>query len=257
MISKSQLKYYTLLLQKKYRESERKFIVEGKKIVEEGLSSKYECEMVFVLKDFAAKEKNFIEKLNIKNKMKVLSTIEFNKISDTKSPQGIAAVFLFKNVSNDIEMIKSELIIGLENINDPGNLGTIMRTCDWFNLKNILISKDSVEIFNPKVIRSSMGSIFHLNLYREVDFKTELQLFKNKGYQLICADTEGENIYEYNFSQKTILFFCNEANGPSKDLLSIIDEKISIPKYGEAESLNVSAAVSAILSEYKRKKDSH
>jgi RNA methyltransferase, TrmH family len=258
MTTKNQIKYYSSLLQKKYRESEKKFIVEGKRIVEEGIKSKYKCEAVLITKEFESKEKNFLIGLNNqKIKPAVLSSTDFKKISDTKTPQGIAAVFSIGPIlSKNIQNIQSELIVGLENINDPGNMGTILRTCDWFNINNVIISSESVEVFNPKVLRSSMGSVFHLNIFPDVDFRKGINFLKELGYKFICADIEGINIYEFGFPKKTILFFCSEAKGPSKELLENIDEKITIPKYGKAESLNVSSAVSAALSEIKREKGS-
>ena len=258
MATKNQIKFYSSLLQKKFRESEKKFIVEGKRIVEEGLKSKFRCEAVLITKEFETKEKNFLAQLNTqKIKPAVLNSADFKKISDTKTPQGIAAVFNTEPLlSKRIQDIQSELIVGLENINDPGNLGTILRTCNWFNINDVLINSNSVEVFNPKVLRSSMGSVFHLNIYTNIDFRKEINYLKEFGYQFICADTKGKNVYEFNFPIKTILFFCSEANGPSKELLANIDEKITVPKFGKAESLNVSSAVSAILSEFKRKKGS-
>jgi RNA methyltransferase, TrmH family len=258
MITKNDLKYYSSLLKKKFRIKEKKFIIEGKKIVEEGLKSKYKCAVILMTKDFAESDKSFTEKITGTNiKAEILRTVDFYKISDTKSPQGIAAVFNYDNfLHKNFSEIKSDLVVGLENINDPGNMGTIIRTCDWFNVNEILISNDSVELFNPKVVRSSMGSLFHLNFFSDIDIKTEIKLLKEKNYHLVCADTQGNNLYEYNFPDRTVLFFCNEANGPGEILLDSIDEKIAIPKFGQAESLNVSSAVAAILSEYKRKKGS-
>lgn len=250
MISKNELKYYSSLLQKKFRTLESKFIAEGKKIVEEGINSNYECEIVFVTNDFNGKEQDFVD--SIKGKVKrfeIIKSTEFSKLTETKSPQGIAGVFSTSNkIQNELSKINSPKIVCLENISDPGNLGTIIRTCDWFGFQNLILSKDSVELFNPKAVRSSMGSVFHLNIYENIDLIKGLSSFKKKGYKFLCADLNGDNVFNYDFPDKYILFFCNEASGPSNELLSIIDNSITIPKLGKAESLNISAAAAIILS---------
>ena len=248
MISKSELKYYSSLLTKKNRKSENKFIIEGKKSVLEGINSSYECEIIFVTNKFS--EEN-IETLNeisaSKNRIVTLKQKEFEKISDTKTPQGIAAVFNKPtNIFEKVYSFNDKLIIMLDNISDPGNLGTIIRNCDWFGIKNILLSENIVDYTNPKVIRSSMGSVFHVNLFEEIDAETLLKL-KRQGYEIFCADLEGENIFTYQRNKKTILILSSESHGPSKEFLEISDKKICIPRIGNAESLNVASASAVLL----------
>ena len=134
----------------------------------------------------------------------------------------------------------------LDNISDPGNLGTIIRNCDWFGIKNILLSENIVDYTNPKVIRSSMGSVFHVNLFEGIDAETLLKL-KSQGYEILCADLEGENIFSHQRNKKTILILSSESHGPSKEFLEISDKKICIPKIGDAESLNVASASAVLL----------
>lgn len=249
MISKNELKYYSSLLKKKFRESEKKFIVEGKKSVYEGIKSDYSCEIVFVTNKFAKEEVQFIKILESRNfKVAVLKSIDFNKIVDTKTPQGIIAVFEVKNPELYLQSFDDPLLVYLENISDPGNLGTIIRTCDWFGIQNIFLSKETSEIFNPKVIRSSMGSIFHINIFEDVTLD-ELSALKKSGYEFLCSDIEGENIYNFRKGKQTLLFLANESRGPSEKLLSIIDKKVTIPGKGKAESLNVASATAIILAE--------
>ena len=248
MISKSELKYYSSLLTKKNRKSENKFIIEGKKSVFEGINSSYECEIIFVTNKFS--EEN-IETLNeisaSKNRIVTLKQKEFEKISDTKTPQGIAAVFNKPtNIFEKVYSFNDKLIIMLDNISDPGNLGTIIRNCDWFGIKNILLSENIVDYTNPKVIRSSMGSVFHVNLFEEIDAETLLKL-KRQGYEIFCADLEGENIFTYQRNKKAILILSSESHGPSKEFLEISDKKICIPRIGNAESLNVASASAVLL----------
>ena len=249
MISKNELKYYSSLLKKKFRESEKKFIVEGKKSVYEEIESKFNCEIVFVTNKFSSEEDQFIKNLESRNfKVAILKSVDFNKISDTKTPQGIAAVFEIKKNKLNLLSLDDQLLVYLENISDPGNLGTIIRTCDWFGIQNIFLSKDTSEIFNPKVIRSSMGSCFHVNIFEDVTLD-EIAVLKKSGYEFLCGDIDGKNIYDLNRGKHTLLFLANESNGPSEKLLSIIDKKITIPGKGKAESLNVASALAIILAE--------
>jgi len=249
MISKNELKYYSSLIKKKFRESEKKFLVEGQKSVYEGIKSDFDCEIVFVTNKFAAEEVQFIKDLESRNfKVAVLKSTDFNKVSDTKTPQGIAAVFEIKKTKLNLISLDDPLLVYLENISDPGNFGTIIRTCDWFGIQNILLSKESSGIFNPKVIRSSMGSVFHVNIFEDVTLD-ELSVLKNSGYEFLCGDIDGENVYEIKKKERTLLFLANESRGPSEKLLTITDKKITIPGKGKAESLNVAAASAIILAE--------
>ena len=252
MISKNELKYYLSFLKKKFRESGKKFIVEGKKSVYEGIESDFKCEIVFVTNKFVSEESQFINNLEYRNlKIAVLKTMDFNKVSDTKTPQGIAAVFETKKYKLNLLSLDDPLLVYLENISDPGNLGTIIRTCDWFGIQNIFLSKESSEIFNPKVIRSSMGSVFHLNIFEDVTLD-EIAVLKKSGYEFLCGDMDGENVYDINKGKHTLLFLANESWGPSEKLLSIIDKKITIPAKGKAESLNVASASAIILAELSK-----
>lgn len=248
-ISADRLKYFSSLLKKKYRDKENKFIIEGRKIFEEAVKSNFMPEIIFVTNNFYEKEEEFLSQL-IKRRFKVkkLKKNEFSKLTDTVNSQGIAAVF--EKISKTKKHFNSTQIIYLENISDPGNVGTILRNCDWFGRKEIILSKKCADIYNPKTIRASMGSIFHLNIFegKDLSFLNEL---KSKNYKILSADLEGENLYKFKFPEKYILVFSSEAAGPSKELLKITDQKITIPKFGNAESLNVASASAVILSEIK------
>lgn len=248
MISKNELQYYSSLLTKKYRKKENKFIVEGKKSVLEGLNSSYKCEVVFITNKFSEENEEIVADIaSSKNKIVTLKQKEFEKISDTKTPQGIAAVFIKPKLNyTHLSSIDNNLVIMLDNISDPGNLGTIIRNCDWFGIKNILLSDKIVDYTNPKVNRSSMGSVFHLNLFEEVSTKSLLKL-KSQGYEILCADLEGENIFSHQRNKKTILILSSESHGSSKEFSEISNKKICIPKIGNAESLNVASASAVLL----------
>lgn len=248
MISKSDLQYYSSLLSKKHRKAINKFIVEGKKAVLEGLNSNYECEVVFVTNKFAEEQEDaFKELAKVKKKIVFLKQKEFLKITDTGTPQGIAAVFVKpKLLFNQASFSDDNIMVMLDNISDPGNLGTIIRNCDWFGVKNIFLSENIVDYTNPKVIRASMGSVFHENIYEEVKEESLLKLREN-GFEILCADKEGENVFTYRSNKKKILILSSEAHGPTKEIEKISDKKISIPKIGNAESLNVASASSVLL----------
>jgi RNA methyltransferase, TrmH family len=250
MISKNKLKYYSMLLKKKHRDIKKQFIVEGLKTIEEGLNSNYSCEVVLVTDDYDANGQKLPKKYNVT--LETVGEEEFKRLSDTVTPQGIAAIFNYpakKNVDN----IKSELIVCLENIGDPGNLGTIIRTSDWFGVKDIVLSKNSTDPFSPKTVRSSMGSIFHVNIYDETDLIQFIEGYKKKGYNILCADTEGEDLYTFQPIGKDIIILSSESHGPSVDVLRLSDHRITIPKYGKGESLNVASASAIILSNLARK----
>jgi len=246
MLSKNQIKYYSSLLQKKQRHSERKFIVEGPKLLMEALHSNFQCEIVILTNSYDEKYSDVVKEVgHFNTRIELVKKIDFDKMIDTKNPQEIIGIFLEKKLSANFE--EEDIIIALETVNDPGNLGTILRNCDWFGIKTIIINSECAEVMNPKVIRSSAGSVFHLNIVVEDDFLDRLNELKDAGYKLLCADIHGENIFTYKKENKSILILANESNGPSQELLNICDKIISIPLKGNAESLNVASASAVIL----------
>jgi TrmH family RNA methyltransferase len=248
MITSNQLKYYSSLLAKKYRLKENKFIVEGERSVLEGIKSNFECEAILISKEYFERKSEVLDSFDIpREKIYTLKAGDFNKISDTKSPQGIAAVFLNRCLDiKDLSHDEANLIVILDNISDPGNLGTIIRNCDWFGITSIILSKDSAEYTNPKVLRSSMGSIFHADIFPMNNYN-EINRMKSKGFVILSADIEGKNIFDYKNDKKKVIIFSNEAHGLSKDILQYVDNKVTIPKIGNAESLNVASASAVIL----------
>ncbi len=252
MISKTKIKYYALLKKKKFRKSEKKFLVEGKRLIDEGLKSSFKCDRIFITEAFNKTEKNFVSKIS-KQKIPISIIPLYNllKLCSTKSPQEIVAVFNIK--PNNNKLVKSKHIIALENISDPGNVGTILRTCDWFGIKNVLLSKTCAEIYNPKVLRASMGAVFNINIINDINLIEELKLLKNKGYQIFFTDTTGENYKKFFWNNKSVITFSNEANGPTEELKTLCNNGLTIPKKGKIESLNVAAAASIIIAELELK----
>jgi RNA methyltransferase, TrmH family len=244
-MTQNEIKYYSSLLKKKFRSLESKFITEGKKLVEEGINSNFFCEKIFVSQKYFI---NVRSKTIFKSKdFEVLNRSELLRLTDTVNPQGILAVFKIPPAKK-IEDISSGIVVYLENISDPGNLGTIIRICDWFGINTILLSDETVDAYNPKVIRSTMGSIFHVDVIDDVHLDS-LNKLKEMGYKITCADLNGESIYDFRISDKIVLTFSNETVGPSEELLKNVDYKVTIPKIGKAESLNVASASAVILSE--------
>jgi RNA methyltransferase, TrmH family len=248
MIPKNKLKYYFLLLEKKYRDLKKQFIAEGLKTIEEGLKSSYPCEAVLMTVEFETANEKFFNKCKVP--IELVNGKDFNQLSDSFNHEGIAAVFNYPKVK-DLNNIDSRIIVFLEDITDPGNLGTIFRNCEWFGIKDIVLSKNCSDPFSPLTIRSSMGSIFHLNIYDEADLYQFLPLYKKKGYNLLCADTEGEDIYSFHPDEKNIMILSSEAHGLTAGILRLSDHRIAIPKYNKYNSnelLNVASSSAVILS---------
>ena len=252
-ISVNTLKNIRKLTQKKYRQRANSFIIEGKKIVEEALNSNWEIETIVATKEFIDNRAN--DSLNGTIKRTHVSFFEIapnelDTITEAESAQGIAAIVKMKfpdiNKSKLFEKQKATVVI-LDRVTDPGNLGTIIRTCDWFGVDAIISSKNSVELYNPKVIRSTMGAIFHLPIFCEVELEEFLDRMKSHQFKIITTVLKGESVNSISFPQKVAFMFGSESHGISKSFLDASDVKLTIPKFGEIESLNVSVACGIVL----------
>ena len=239
-ISKNQLKLITSLSQKKYRQKHNLFIAEGVKVLNELLNSPLEIETLFCTDDFEA---NISEKKIVR-----ISETELKKVSTLKSPNKALGIF---KIPKEKALQNSGLTIALDAINDPGNLGTIIRLCDWFGVTQLVCSKDTVDCYNQKVVQASMGSLTRVSIYY-----TDLENYITKSnLDTFIADMDGENVYKTKFPKEGILIMGNEANGVSEEIKSLLQYKISIPRFGETqetESLNVATATAILLSEFKR-----
>ncbi|KGL58644.1 TrmH family RNA methyltransferase [Polaribacter sp. Hel1_85] len=239
-ISKNQFKLITSLSQKKYRQKHKLFIAEGIKVVQELLNSSLEVETLFCTDDFSTNisDENIVR----------ISETDLKKISNLKTPNKVLGLFKFP----DEKAFKNKgLVIALDAINDPGNLGTIIRLCDWFGVEELICSKDTVDCFNQKVVQASMGSLTRISI-RYVDLAEYLSA---TNLPTFIADMDGENVYKTNLPKEGILIMGNEANGVSNEIKKLITNKISIPRFGEiqeTESLNVATATAILLSEFKR-----
>ncbi len=238
-LSKNQLKTITSLNQKKYRTAHHLFVAEGTKIVAEFLNSNFELEHLFCVDNLIYKN---IEKVT------EISETELKKISTLVAPNNVLALFKIPS-AKPIE--KSGFIVALDEINDPGNLGAIIRLCDWFGVDQLVCSTNTVDCFNQKVVQSSMGSLGRVSIiYTELE--TYLQQSNLPKY---AALMDGENVYKTKLPEKAVLVMGNEANGIRDSILKLITSNISIPRFGalkQTESLNVATATAILLSEFKR-----
>ena len=239
MLSKSQIKLITSLKQKKYRQQHGLFVVEGVKTITELLQSNLVLHKLYTTESFNIDAKEEI----------IISEADLKRISFLITPNKALAVFVIpkpKSIDN------SGLIVALDAIRDPGNLGTIIRLCDWFGVKELICSKETADCFNPKVIQATMGSITRVN----INYIDLLAYLKASDMPIFGAFMEGENVYNTTLAEKGILVMGNEANGISKAVEAVIINKLSIPRFGvlqAAESLNVATATAILLSEFRRR----
>jgi TrmH family RNA methyltransferase len=243
MVSKSQLKFYASLKDRKVRADSGLFIAEGHKIVEEGLKSPCACEAAFVREGFFGHDEETDRLLSNRN-VEVLDEKEFRKLSETENPQGVLAVFDYRGLL--ISSARDENVIVLFDLADPRNMGTIIRSADWFGFRELIVGETCVDIFNEKAVRSTMGSIFHCRFLLAADLVRELGALK-PAYRVVTADIGGVDYRERRRGGKSLFVFSNEARGPSEAILALSDEIITVPGGGQAESLNVSCAAAVIM----------
>ena len=235
MITKNQIKLIKSLRLKKNRIQSGFFVAEGEKIVDELLKSDLEAVNIFSISEKYKNLKNYIS----------INSTQLKQISNLKSPNKVLGIF---KIPANKEIDFNSNIVALEEINDPGNLGTIIRLCDWFGIKNIICSENSVDCYNPKVVQSTMGSISRVSIsYMEFD-----NLISSVSYNTVAADLNGKSLKEHIFSKNQIIFFGNESNGFSQKVTSNIKTKITIQRYNDnVESLNLASSVAIVLSELK------
>lgn len=232
---------------KKFRKQHGLFIVEGLKSVAEFLSSDYQIHSVYTTAEAQAKMLNLPENI----KCLEISTGDFQKISALTTPQGILAVVKEpQTVAFDWTVLRGQHSLVLDDIQDPGNLGTIIRTAEWFGITEIICSKGTVDAYNPKVVQATMGSLARVNVHY-----TDLPGFiDNAQLPTFGALLEGKTIYETDFGHAGLIIMGNEGNGIGDALISKVDQAITIPRIGMAESLNVAVATTVFCSEIARQR---
>jgi len=235
MLSRNQIKFIKSLKQKKFRLQQQLFVVEGEKLVNEFLNSDWEIEQIYATKEW---EGEAVE----------ITTKELERISFLKTPNKVLAIV---KMPFEESVASENLVLALDAVKDPGNLGAIIRLADWFGVQNILCSEDCVELYNPKVVQASMGSIIRVQV-QYVDLKSTFESMDD--YQVYAAVMDGENMFSIKKSEKIIVLMGSESHGVSQELLKLPHQKITIPKSGNSkvESLNVANACGIILAQLSR-----
>ncbi len=242
MVTKNQIKRIKSLHQKKYRKEFNLFIAEGAKVVQELLNSNFKLEHIYVTEDLSFDVEG--------HKISTISEGDLKKISALNTANNCLAIFEIP-IEKSVEF--TDWVIALDDIRDPGNLGTIIRLCDWFGIEHLICSSQTVDIYNPKVVQATMGSLSRVNV---VYCDLASQIRESNVEHVYGTFMDGENIYQTPIQkQKGIVVMGNEANGISEEIERLITQRISIPRFGniqQAESLNVAMATSIILSELRR-----
>jgi len=245
MLSKAQISLITSLQHKKFRTQHNLFVVEGIKSVLEFIHSSYKISKIFATAEAAAK----LGKIPQNIKLDELTDAEFNKISGLKTPQGALALVEIPQFDQlHLTNLKGKHSLILDDVQDPGNLGTIIRTAEWFGIENIICSIGTVDAYNPKVVQATMGSLSRIKIHyldlEEFILKNNLPIFG--------ALLNGESIYETNFGDEGFIMMGNEGNGIRESLIPKVDKAVTIPRVGNAESLNVAVATTIFCSELTR-----
>jgi len=243
MLSKNQIKYIKSLHNKKERNEEKKFLVEWKKSLIELLHSDFEIEILIISESFFVENRNLVSKYSFE----ILKIEEITKLSTLWTNTDWIALVKQKE-NSELKNNWNEIILVLDEIKDPGNLGTIIRIADWYGIKKIIASNNTCELYNPKVIISSMGSFTRIKLYY-----TDLEWYlQNQDFPIYWAFMIWEDIHKTNFEKSCFIVIWNESNGISKEIEKLVSKKITIPRFWEAESLNAWIATAIILDNVKR-----
>lgn len=250
MISKNKIKLISSLSQKKFRDETGLFVAEGTKLVLD-LIPAFHCSILVATSDWLKEHKDLKADEIIE-----AETAEFNKISNQKSPQGVFAVFVKPTYKWTIDSLNKNLSLALDDVQDPGNLGTIIRIADWFGINDIFCSEHSADAFNTKTVQATMGALARVRVHTVnlVEFlqncQSELPIYGT------CMD--GENIYSKTLTQHGIIVMGNEGNGISTEIENMLTERLLIPNYpigqSTSESLNVSVATALVCAEFRRKR---
>ncbi|MGG8497628.1 TrmH family RNA methyltransferase [Tenacibaculum sp. TC6] len=241
-LSKNNIKLITSLQQKKYRQKYKLFVAEGIKVVKELLASDLEVYQIYCTDET-------LDFNNSSLSVFMITETELKKISTLKTPNKVLALF---KIPEREDTNHSDFILALDGVNDPGNLGTIIRLCDWFGVTKLVCSLNTVDCYNQKVVQATMGSLTRVTVvYTDLP-----DYIENVNEPVYTADMDGANVYESTLPEKAVLVMGNEANGISAEVNAKIRYKLTIPRFGEiqqTESLNVATATAILLSEFKRR----
>lgn len=233
------------LKEKKHRIKSNKYLIEGLRFVEEAIKSKVSIDSIIFTESFKEKNPDLFLKINENIKLIQMNEALLKQLCSTENPQGIVGVINMQNK----ELKSGELVVLVDKVQDPGNMGTIIRTAYAAGAAGIVMTKGTVDIYNDKTLRSTMGSIFYIPIVEDdsLDFVKSL---KKEGYKLVVSSLQGKNnFFEENLQGKVMIAVGNEGNGVSDEVYDIADIKVKIPMPGEAESLNVAVATSIMIYE--------
>ena len=246
MISKNQVKFLKSLHQSKYRRKEQLFLAEGVKIVDEFIKSNYSIKTIYAIKEWVDNNADEFDNIN------EVSLKELHSISLLKTPNQVLAVVEYPEDKN-IVFDKGDLVLALDTIQDPGNLGTIIRIADWFGIEKIICSNETADALNPKVVQATMGALTRVNIeYTELPSWIAKLPDTTPVYGTLL---DGDNMYETDLSNDGVIVVGNEGNGISSEVQKVLTHRIKIPAYGNSmmESLNVAIATSLVCAEFRRK----
>lgn len=249
------VKHIKKLKEKKYRDLHQEYIIEGIKMIREAIDENAEIKQIIICEECEKTDVIPKELMYVIAKKECVYVTEkvFETMTGVMNPQGILAV-ISKDKNQDQIDFNQEIMLALDDIQDPGNLGTILRTADSVGLNQILISKGTADAFNPKVVRSTMGAIFRVKIIECENLEETLKEIKKKKFQILVTSLQTKNsIYDVDYQNKVIVIG-NEANGVKEEIQNLAQEKVKIPMIGKTESLNASVATGIILYEYVRQK---
>lgn len=249
------IKHVKKLKDKKYRDMNQEFVIEGIKLIREAIEENADIKQIVICDNCLNSDVIPKELMYEIAKYECVYVTEkiFRTITDVNTPQGLLAIIGRNSTENEINY-NQDIIVALDDIQDPGNLGTILRTVDSIGLNQILVSKGTADCYNPKVVRSTMGAIFRVKIIECDNLEKTLQEARNHQYKVIVTSLQTENsVYDIKYNKKVVVIG-NEANGVSAEIQNLADEKIKIPMLGKTESLNASVATGIVLYEYVRQK---
>lgn len=249
------IKHIKKLKDKKERDLSNEYIIEGIKLIQEAIQEKAKIKQIIICEECEKAEaipKEIMYEVARYECIYITKKL-YNYLTEVKTPQGILAVIEKESNEKNIDYTQ-EIIVALDGIQDPGNLGTILRTVDSIGLTQILVSKDTADSYNPKVVRSTMGAIFRVKIIECEDLEKTLKEIKKHKFEIVVTSLQTKNsIYDIDYNKKVIVIG-NEANGVQEKIQQLADKKVKIPMLGKTESLNASVATGIILYEYVRQK---
>ncbi len=251
-LSKNKIKYFNSLNLKKNRDNEQVFIAEGIKLVGD-LLPYFKAKYIVATTEWLSKNSHIADEI-----IEIENIEEMKKITLLSTPSPVYVVFYRSQYDFNLQdlLLKRELILALDTVQDPGNLGTIIRIADWFGIKNIICSHGTVDVYNAKTIQSTMGALARVKVHY-VELKDVLDTFRKQGYPIYGTFLDGASIYNAELAKYGIIVMGNEGNGISDEIAKLVSDKLLIPSYPAdeptSESLNVAVATAIVCSEFRRR----